>query len=765
MFNNFTEEARKVLIEAKREMQNLKHPYVGSEHLLLAILKYNKDIKDKLIKYGLTYDNFKSQLIKIIGVGNKKNNYFLYTPLLKRILETAMIDSKENNNGCVTVNHLFSSLLEEGEGVAIRIMIGMNLDLDELYHIFITKIAKNKKGNRLIIDELGVDLTKQAIDNKMDPVIGRDEEIKRVLEILSRRKKNNPILIGDAGVGKTAIVEELSRLISIGEVPRNLKNKRIVSVDMASTVAGTKYRGEFEERIQRMLNELENNDDIIIFIDEIHTIVGAGGAEGAIDASNIFKPALARNKMRLIGATTTAEYKKFIENDRALERRFQKVYINEPKYDKLKEILLKIKKTYEDYHHVLIKDDLIDLIIKLSNKYIYDRKQPDKAIDILDEVCAHVSIKENKIMKKYNKLNKQLKEIINLKKHALLNNDFKMATVYKDKENKLMDMINRLELNLYDDTNLTHIKKEDIYKIVSNKTNIPIYEINKENIKDITSIKNKLNNVVFGQSKAIDEVVRSYKQIKLGYREDKCFSYLFAGCSGVGKTLLAKKYAKIVSKNVIKLDMSEYIEPHSISKLIGSPAGYVGYDDSKNIFDKIKYNPFSVIILDEFDKAHNNIKNLFFQILDEGILTDSKGEIINFKNTIIIMTTNVGFEQKEIGFKTDNNDKKIKNAFGIPFTNRIDKVILFDDMSRDTIYKIIKYNIDKLRKKYNDIKIKVYKSAIDEIINLSNYKEYGARKVNKIIKQEIEEIIINNIIKDKKRVCIKNVYSKKAVKV
>lgn len=765
MFNNFTEEARKVLIEAKREMQNLKHPYVGSEHLLLAILKYNKDIKDKLIKYGLTYDNFKSQLIKIIGVGSKKNNYFLYTPLLKRILETAMIDSKENNNGCVTVNHLFSSLLEEGEGVAIRIMIGMNLDLDELYHIFITKIAKNKKGSRLIIDELGVDLTKQAIDNKIDPVIGRDEEIKRVLEILSRRKKNNPILIGDAGVGKTAIVEELSRLISIGEVPRNLKNKRIISVDMASTVAGTKYRGEFEERIQKMLTELENNDDIIIFIDEIHTIVGAGGAEGAIDASNIFKPALARNKMRLIGATTTAEYKKFIENDRALERRFQKVYINEPKYDKLKEILLKIKKTYEDYHHVLIKDDLIDLIIKLSNKYIYDRKQPDKAIDILDEVCAHVSIKENKIMKKYNKLNKQLKEIINLKKHALLNNDFKMATVYKDKENKLMDMINRLELNLYDDTNLTHIKKEDIYKIVSNKTNIPIYEINKENIKDITSIKNKLNNVVFGQSKAIDEVVRSYKQIKLGYREDKCFSYLFAGCSGVGKTLLAKKYAKIVSKNVIKLDMSEYIEPHSISKLIGSPAGYVGYDDSKNIFDKIKYNPFSVIILDEFDKAHNNIKNLFFQILDEGILTDSKGEIINFKNTIIIMTTNVGFEQKEIGFKTDNNDKKIKNAFGIPFTNRIDKVILFDDMSRDTIYKIIKYNIDKLRKKYNDIKIKVYKSAIDEIITLSNYKEYGARKVNKIIKQEIEEIIINNIIKDKKSVCIKNVYSKKAVKV
>ena len=543
MFNNFTEEARKVLIEAKNEMQNLKHPYVGSEHLLLAILKYNKEIKDKLRDYNLTYDKLKSQIIKIIGVGSKKNDYFLYTPLLKRIIETSMIDSRENNNGCVTVNHLFSAILEEGEGVAIRIMLGMNLDLDELYHHFTPKIINTKKGEKLIIDEIGVDLTKQAIENEIDPVVGRDDEIKRILEILSRRKKNNPILIGDAGVGKTAIVEELSRLISIGEVPRNLKNKRIISVDMASTVAGTKYRGEFEERIHKMLDELENNDNIILFIDEIHTIEGAGGAEGAIDASNIFKPALARNKMRLIGATTTEEYKKFIENDRALERRFQKVYIGEPKYDKLKEILLKIKKIYENYHHVLIKDDLIDLIIELSNKYIYDRKQPDKAIDILDEVCAHVSLKENKIMKKYNKLNQELKEIINLKKHSVLNNDFEMANNYKEKENKLMDSINRLELNLYDDIYLTQIKKEDIYKIVSTKTNIPIYAINKDNIKDIDNIKKKLNSIIFGQDNAIDEVINSYKQIKLGYKEDKCFSYLFAGNCGVGKTLLAKKFA------------------------------------------------------------------------------------------------------------------------------------------------------------------------------------------------------------------------------
>ena len=763
MFNNFTEEARKVLIEAKREMQILKHPYVGSEHLLLALLKYNKEISNKLKEYSLTYDSFKSQLIKIVGVGSKKNDYFLYTPLLKRVLETSMIDSRENNNGIVTPDHLFAAILEEGEGVAIRIILGMNLDIDELYHAFTTKLTKVKSKGKLIIDEIGVDLTKQALENKTDPVIGRDDEIKRILEILSRRKKNNPILIGDAGVGKTAIVEELSRLIAIGEVPRSLKNKRIISVDMASTVAGTKYRGEFEERINKMLSELEDNDDIILFIDEIHTIVGAGGAEGAIDASNIFKPALARNKMRLIGATTISEYKQFIENDRALERRFQKVYITEPIQDKWKDILLKIKKTYEDYHHVQISSELIDIIINLSNKYIYDRKQPDKAIDILDEVCAHVSLKENKLIKKYNKLNNELKSVINNKKHAILNNDFKMATSYKEKENKLMNNINRLELSLYSDDNNRHITKEDIYKIVSIKANIPIYEINKNSIKDIENIKKKLNSIIYGQEKAIEQIINIYKQIKLGYKEDKCFSILFAGNSGVGKTLLAKTFSKLISRNVIKIDMSEYSEAHSISKLIGSPAGYVGYNDSKNILDKVKYNPFSVLILDEFDKAHNNIKNLFFQILDDGVVTDAKGDTISFKNAVIIMTTNVGFEQKEIGFNSKLDDKKIKKTFGIPFSNRIDKIILFENMSKETIIKIIKNNMNKLRKKYKDIKILLYKSAIEDIVILSNYNEFGARKIDKIIKQEIEELVINNIIKANKYLCIKKICSKQTV--
>ena len=368
MYNSFTEEARKILMSAKEEMKKLKHPYVGSEHLLLSILKDDNEISSKLKEYDLTYDKFRVELIDIVGTGTKESSCFLYTPLLKRIMENAIYDSKENNNGNVTIAHLFSSMLEEGEGIAIRILIGMDIDLDDLYDEFAYKLpVKKSKNKKLIIDELGVDLTKKAKEGLLDPVVGRDEEISRVIEILSRRKKNNPVLIGEAGVGKTAIVEEISRMIVNNEVPHFLKNKRIISLDMATTVAGTKYRGEFEERLNKILKELEDNDDIILFIDEIHTLVGAGGAEGAIDASNIFKPALARNKMRCIGATTTMEYKKFISSDKALDRRFQKVEIKEPNKKTVKQILLKLRDTYSNYHKTLISDEIIDYIIELSD--------------------------------------------------------------------------------------------------------------------------------------------------------------------------------------------------------------------------------------------------------------------------------------------------------------------------------------------------------------------------------------------------------------
>ena len=760
MFNSFDEDARKILINAKEEMLKLKHPYVGSEHLLLSILKDKNDVSKKLKEYDLTYKKLKDEIINIVGVGSNESECFLYTPLLKRIMENAMIDSRENNNGVVTISHLFSAMLEEGEGIAIRIMLGMDIDLDLLYKDFAYKITNARKGRykKLLIDEIGVDLTKKALEEGLDPVVGRDEEIKMVLEILCRRKKNNPILIGEAGVGKTAIVEELSRLIAIGEVPQCLKNKRIISLDMATTVAGTKYRGEFEERINKILKEIEENDDIILFIDEIHTLVGAGGAEGAIDASNIFKPALARNKLRCIGATTTPEYKKYIEEDKALERRFQKVHIEAPDTNTVKNILIKLKDAYQNYHHVSISDEMIDLIIKLSNKYIFNRNQPDKAIDILDEVCAHVNLKENKNIKKYNSLNKELQKIIKLKKQSILNSEYDKASKYKIQENKLMNDINDLELIIYKKDKNRSITKQDIINIVSRKANMPIYAYN-NNTKDINKLEQTLATKVIGQDKAIKELVNIYKKIKLGYKDDKCYSIMFTGASGVGKTELAKTFGKYLTNNVIKLDMSEYSESHSISKIIGSPAGYVGYGDNKHVLDKIRTNPFSVLILDEIDKAHQNIINLFFQILDDGNIKDSNGNIINFNNVIRIMTSNVGFEKNTIGFN-NNNDRELKETFSIPFINRVDNIVSFNRLNEESIKELISKKIIKLKKKYNNIKIKINKEVIDEIIYLSEHHEFGARKIDKIIKNKIESEIINCILSDESNINIKSIKEK-----
>ena len=767
MYNSFTEEARKILIGAKEEMKILKHPYVGSEHLLLSILKNKNDVSDKLREYNLDYEKFKNEIIEIVGIGNKPSECFLYTPLLKRVMENAIYDSKENNNGNVTVNHLFSSLLEEGEGIAIRILIGMDIDLDELYHEFAFKLPiKKTKNKKLLIDELGIDLTKKAKMGELDLVVGRDEEIKRVIEILCRRKKNNPILIGEAGVGKTAIIEELSRLISTGSVPNILKNKRIISLDMATTVAGTKYRGEFEERVNKILKELEENDDIILFIDEIHTLVGAGGAEGAIDASNIFKPALARNKMRCIGATTTMEYKKFIIGDKALDRRFQKVDINIPDKKTVKNILLKARDSYSNYHKAIIEDDIIEYIIELSDKYIKNRFEPDKSIDILDEVCAYVSLKENTKLKKYNLLTKELNQVLITKKNYLLKKDYKNASIYKEKENDLTTKINKLELLLTKNKN-NRVTKEDVIKIVSRKSNIPIYQLKNYNNKDAISFENKLNKKIIGHKDNIKELIKIYKKIRLGFKDDNmCYSILLLGPSGVGKTLLAKEFSKEFSNNIIRLDMSEYSEPHSISKLIGSPAGYVGYGDNKNIFESLKDNPFSVLILDEIDKANESVLNLLYQILDEGKLKDSKGEDIYFNNCIVIMTSNIGFNKKNIGFNKINKiNNDIKEVFSIPLINRIDNILTFNYLSEENIKIIINNQLKNIKTKYNKkgIKIKYSLSLINEIINLSNYNEYGARKIGKIIKNEIEPIIINEILDNQKNIYIKNLKKEKVI--
>ena len=755
MISNFNEETQEILNKAKIEMLELKHPYVGTEHLVLSILHSKNEISEKLKNYNLTYTNFKKQIIDIIGLGSKKSEFFLHTPLLKKVIENAIIDSKENNNGEVTLNHLFSALLDVGEGIAIRIFIGMNLDLDEMYDEFTSKIyeRKNSKDKPLLLDSLGIDLTQKVKDNLIDPIIGRENEINIIQEILCRRNKNNPLLIGAPGVGKTAIVEQLANLIINNQVPTKLKNKRIISLDMASAVAGTKYRGEFEERMKKILDEIENHDEIILFIDEIHTLIGAGGAEGAIDASNILKPALARGKIKCIGATTTEEYKKHFEKDKALDRRFQIINIEEPSLEKTKNILLKLKPIYENYHNVIIKDEIIDNIISLTEKYIYQRYRPDKQIDILDEVCSKVNIKGN-----YNNINKEikLKEIQNKKEKYIKDKNIKKAYEYKIKESKYLEKINNNNIK-------NEVTIDDIATVINNKTSIPIYEILKDNKKIIDNIENNLKNNIIGQDSAINELINITKRIKLGYKENKCISLLFSGPTGVGKTKLATTYANLITKSKpIKLDMSEFSDSSALNKFMGSSAGYIGYDDNKYILNTIKDNPNAVIILDEIDKAHPKIINLLYQILDEGKIKDSKNNTINLNNNIIIMTTNKGSETNEIGFIQNNtkNIKELKETFNIALINRIDNIITFNNLNKKDITKIINKEINNLKNKYQNINLSISKNTINELIEQSEYQTYGARKLNKIIKNKLENIIIDNILENKQIINIDSILSK-----
>ena len=761
MLGNFSDEVQMLLIDSKDEMNKMKHSYIGTEHLLLSILKSDTELRYTLNNKGVFYNNFKKELENSIGLGNKNSKLYVYTPLLKKIIESAIINSKDNKNNCVDLECLFICLLEEGEGIAIRILTKMEVDLNELYNIFKSdkKVKNHRKKKKSIIEEMGINLNTKVQNNEIDPVIGRDEEINTVIQILCRRTKNNPILVGEAGVGKTAIVEELSRLIYESKVPDLLNNKKIISLDMASLVAGTKYRGEFEEKLKEVIKEVEEDDDIILFIDEIHTLVGAGGAEGAIDASNILKPALARGKIRCIGATTYDEYQKFIEKDSALERRFQKVVIEEPNTKEVKNILQNLKPLYEKFHNVKISDEVIDKIIFLSNKYIYNRKEPDKSIDILDEVCAMVKLKMSKRKDNDINLKKELETIKKIKNTLIIENKIEEAYEYRKKEKKLISKLNYLDIN--SKKVIHNVGINDVANIINRKTKIPIYEIMQDNSTIIKKIESKLKSTVIGQDNAIDELIKLSKFIKLGYKDDRCYSLLFSGSSGVGKTLVAKTFAKelVGDKNFIRLDMSEFSDSMSISKLIGSSAGYIGYDDNNYIFNEISKKPYSIILLDEIDKANYKVIDLFYQILDNGEIKDAKGNVIKFNNVIIIMTTNISCMSSNLGFnKTTKIDTtKLKNNFDIPFINRIDSIINFSNMTEENIKTILKKRITKLKEKYSNYQISISNKVILELVNLSEFKTYGARKIDKIVSKHIESIIIDHILKNEFTIKIKSI--------
>lgn len=720
MFENYGIKIAALFRKAEIFRKDLKHPYVGSEHLLLALLEEENEVSHKLKKYGLTFQNFYEELVRVVGMSHKDTDFNLYTPLLKRIIEGATNDAVDNNSGTVTEKHLFLAMLEEGEGIAIRIMLGLNIDLDAIYDDL--KISLVQKVNqKLEIYEIGNNLNKSVdMDEK---VIGRDEEIHAIIETLLRKKKSNPLLIGRAGVGKTAIIEELVRRINKGVVPSELANKTIVMLEMGSLVSGTKYRGEFEERLSKIIKEIIDDKNIILFIDEIHTMVNAGGAEGAINASDILKPYLARGELKVIGATTKDEYYRTIYKDKALERRFFTIQIEEPDEERTKEILKGIKKDYEQHHKIKISDENIEEIVKLSNKYFIQKSNPDKAIELLDMVCASKKMRGISL-ENLQELNKQVEEIVKEKEQFIYEDNYEQASLCKEKENKLMLEIEKIKNN-YENT----ITEEDILKVVSKKINVPLLE-NKTTL--FNRVKKDLQKKIWGQEEAINLILKNI-WIKLNY-QDKPLSLLLTGSSGVGKTETVKAIADSMFKGqLIRLDMSEYNLETSVNKLIGVSAGYVGYDDTY-VFREVLNHPYSIILVDEIEKAHPRVLNLFLQILDEGFVTDAKGEKIDFKNTMIFMTSNVT-NKRNVGFTSLENNL-LHETFSKEFLGRFNDIVSYKNLSKEIL------------KRYVAKHLKNKKITIDDIIKEADCEKYGLRNVKHLINKYNSEFDIEMTLKN-----------------
>ena len=691
MYNNYNLETSRIFKDAEKIMISLNHGYVGTEHLFLSMLKNSEEIRNLLEKYQIEYDGFLEELLLVVNSETCKKVACIYTPLLKKVIKNADMHAK---NSYITPLMLLESLLEEGEGIAIRILISMGLDIDKLYDEL--KLKDKKSNQKLEIYNIGKEMSKDLSDNF---VVGREKEIDLITETLLRKNKNNPLLIGDAGVGKSAIVEELARRIKKGDVPNALKNKKIISIEMSSLVAGTKYRGEFEEKLNKIIKEVENNPEIILFIDEIHTLSNAGGAEGAINASDILKPYLARGKIKVIGATTTNEYNKFIAKDKALSRRFDLIKINEPSIDETINILSKIKPSFEHHYNIKISEENIRQIVDLTNKYILDRFNPDKSIDLLDSVCAMKEVKSPK-EKNIIILKNKLSNIIEAKEKMVKNNNFEEALNYRKQEIELYEKIEK------EKNSSKRITNNDIKEVMLRKSNIPNM---KNNWKDL---KTYLNNEIIGQEEAINEIIASLKSKE----SDLPVSILLTGSTGVGKTKTVKEIATYLKMPLVRLDLSEYNEPVSINRLIGSSAGYVGYDD-ENIFDRIRMYPNSIVLLDELEKANSNVINLFLQVLDEGFITNAKGEKIDFKNTYIFMTSNAEINNK-IGFMKGKSN--YQNSFSKEFLGRITCIVNYKNVTEDMV------------KKY--LSKKGIKNSL--ILKEFDYENQGFRGLDKYIKKK-----------------------------
>jgi ATP-dependent Clp protease ATP-binding subunit ClpC len=783
MVYKFTKCGERVLSISNELAIDLGHSYIGTEHILYGLVCESNGIAGKaLAKQNITPEDILDEIESLIG-GKIKDDFSVlgFTPRTKKILENAYLEAKRLGTNFIGTEHMLIGLLKESECIAVRILEALNIKVDKIYTDIAnilndydtdTKSTKEEKSHNNIqfLNQFGSDLTKQAKEGKLDPVIGRSDETDRIIEVLSRRTKNNPCLIGEPGVGKTAVIEGLAQKIVNNCIPENLKNKRVITLDIPSLVAGAKYRGDFEERVKKCLAEAKKMKDIILFIDEIHTIVGAGAAEGAIDAANILKPMLARGEIQLIGATTLKEYRKYIEKDQALERRFQPIYIEEPSIENSIKILNGIKNKYEEHHQVKITDSAIISSVELSNRYINDRFLPDKAIDLIDEASSKVKLKSFIEPSELKKTKKELDEINNLKECAIDNQEYEKAANLRDRELELLDNLEKETEKWNDIKNkkVITITKSDIELIISKWTGIPVYKISESENEKLKELENNLSKKVVGQNEAIKIISKAIRRSRVGLKDPNrpIGSFFFLGPTGVGKTELSKALAESLFGNensMIRLDMSEYMESSSVSKLIGSPPGYVGYDDSNEFTEKVRLKPYSVILFDEIEKAHPDVLNLLLQILEDGILTDSQGRRVSFKNSIIIMTSNIGarliVENKKLGFS--NNDEELqyidikksvmnelKKELKPEFINRIDEIVIFHKLERKEIKKIVDIMLEKVLKRLGtqEYYLEIDDSVKELIIDKGYNKEFGARPIRRAMQNYLEDLLADEIL-------------------
>lgn len=783
-FNSFTTKANEVLNLAIKSAQAYGHNYIGTEHILIGLLSTDSTIP-ALTNNNITYEGVDRLIREEIGVGNPTSlTPDDFTPRAKRIIEISFQIARTMRNSYVSVEHLLAALLKEDDSYAVKFINELGTDSQRVFDDLITDLSSNsydsnpqssskKKGKSKTptLDEFGKNLTELAKQGKIDPVIGREKEIERVIQILSRRNKNNPCLIGEPGVGKTAIAEGLALKIVNGEVPEMLANKIIYSLDLTSMVAGTKYRGDFEERIKKAMDEVKDNKDVILFIDEIHNIMGAGAAEGAVDAANILKPSLARGEIQVIGATTISEYRKNIEKDAALERRFQPVTVGEPTEEETVEILKGLRDKYEAHHKVKITDDAIDSAVKLSSRYINDRFLPDKAIDLIDEAASVVRLNAYTLPQNLKDMEEEIKRLNAEKQDAVNNQKFEEAAKLRDKANELKKLLEDEKSKWRNSSNhdAKAVSSEEIAQVVSQWTGVPVSQLTKEESERLLNMENILHERIVGQDKAVSAISKAIRRGRVGLKNPNrpIGSFIFLGPTGVGKTELCKSLAEAMfgdENAIIKLDMSEYMEKHTVSKLIGAPPGYVGFDEGGQLTEKIRRKPYSVVLFDEIEKAHPDVFNMLLQILEDGVLTDSQGRKVSFKNAIIIMTSNVGAskitdEKLALGFVQEDGKKlsiedlvmpDLKKTFKPEFLNRLDDIIVFNQLNQNDIEEIAKRMLKSLKKRTADLGIELdfTDNAITELAKEGFDKTYGARPLRRAIQSKIEDRL-SELILDK----------------